>query len=81
MNMLRTLLVMLLIVVLARLLRRVLRGATPAARGQGPQDGAVTPTVRCARCGTFVPAADAVVQGGMNYCSPEHSSQGPVPPA
>ena len=36
--------------------------------------------VRCAHCGVHLPAADALAEGQLHYCSPAHRALGARPP-
>lgn len=76
MNMLRALIALFVLFLAGRLLGRWLR---PGA-GTGRRDAAtkVTRMVRCAHCGTFVPAGDALADGDRNFCSAEHRRLGPA---
>lgn len=77
MNMLRALIALLLLFLAGRLLGRLLRAGhgARASRDNVP----VTRMVRCARCGTFVPAGDAFMAAEHGYCSDEHRRLGPAP--
>lgn len=43
-----------------------------ARAGRRPQAPSAQPTVRCTRCGVYVPQALAVRVDGRDYCCPEH---------
>ena len=74
--MLRAILLLIVFIVIGRLLLRLLPGfGAPAARSN---DKVVAHMVRCAHCATFVPAADAVMDGDVCYCSDDHRRLGPA---
>ena len=74
--MLRAILLLMVLILISRLLLRLLRGiATPTSRSK---DKVVAHMVRCAHCATFVPAADALSDGDLPYCSDAHRRLGPV---
>jgi len=74
--MLRALLLLFVLVVIGRLLSRLLRGfGAPVSK---PDGKVVAHMVRCAHCATFVPAADAVTDGDLSYCSDAHRRLGPA---
>jgi uncharacterized protein len=76
MNMLRALIALLLLFLAGRVLGRLLR---PGHGARSPRDNVpVTRMLRCARCGTFVPAGDAVTEGELDFCSEEHRRLGPA---
>lgn len=79
MNMLRALIALFVLFVVGRLLARLLRSGTAPERRSG--NAPVTRMIRCARCGTFVPEGEAVVDGGLEYCSDEHRRLGQGPQA
>ena len=62
----------------ARAAARDKAGATDAAGGQGEvtSDGG-EPMRRCAQCGVYLPASEAVGAAGHWYCSAEHKALGP----
>jgi uncharacterized protein len=75
------LLVLVVLAVLAIwLIRRALLGASRApdqARGGVPAAKAEGDLVKCARCGTHLPLAEARAAGDRLYCSDEHARLGP----
>ena len=44
----------------------------PRARRARPQQGSVEKMSRCAHCGMYFPASEAVQADGLEYCSPAH---------
>lgn len=56
--------------------RPVSRDDKPKARGS---KGKPQEMLRCARCGLHLPAADAVADGTLAYCTEEHRRLGPAP--
>lgn len=67
-------LVLLIVVVVAVGLwrsRRAIETPTQTAAPALPQD-----MLACAHCGVHVPAAEALVESGRVFCSPEHARQG-----
>ena len=74
--MLRAILLLIVLIVMGRLLSRLVRGfGAPAANAN---DKVVAHMVRCAQCAIFVPAADAVTEGDLSYCSDAHRRLGPA---
>ncbi len=71
--MIRVLLVLAGVVCALWLLRRALRASRPAASMRAP-----VRTVPCARCGVYLPAAEALVAGDRAYCCAEHRDAGPA---
>ncbi len=51
-------------------------GSRPASRGRDV--AAPQAMVACAHCGLHLPAADAVADGALHYCSPAHRRLGPA---
>ena len=56
---------------------RLTRGEMVADRRFTTQE--VGDVLRCARCGLHLPAADAVADGTLAYCTEEHRRLGPAP--
>lgn len=51
------------------------RGTPRAARAPAPAPGQLPPSeamLRCAHCGVYLPASDALRAGDRAYCSDEH---------
>jgi uncharacterized protein len=44
----------------------------PDTRGAGRDDGQIEAMARCAHCGVYFPASEAVRADGLDYCSPAH---------
>lgn len=63
------------IVMLWLLLGRARRA--PRQRGRSATPPAASTFVVCAHCGVHVPAADAVHDGALRYCSDAHRLAGP----
>jgi uncharacterized protein len=61
------------------------RSRRPASRDDKPKSraakGRPQEMVRCAHCGLHLPAADAVADGALAYCTDEHRRLGPGPEA
>jgi len=77
--------VILAIMLVARLLaarsaarEREDRSAPPPAPGRRAQAPAPDsePMVRCAHCGIHLPRSEALLQGGLTWCGPEHARLG-----
>jgi uncharacterized protein len=63
------------------LLRRWHRGpAVPPPHAESPSepDAAVATMVVCAHCGVLLPDNEAIVDGTLSYCTPEHQARGPA---
>lgn len=43
-----------------------------SASGSPEQLGAGEPMLKCAHCGIYLPASEALERRGLSYCSPEH---------
>lgn len=54
------------------------RAAKHAKPPRPRTEPAVQAMVRCAHCGTHLPAADAIQDGEMHYCSQPHRQAGPA---
>lgn len=66
----------LIVLAVAWIAFRLWRSAT--RRSVTDRKGSTTvPLVRCAHCGTHVPAHEALERGGQHYCSLEHLKAGP----
>jgi len=74
--MLRAILLLIVLVIMGRLLSMLLRGFS--APPTGSNDRVVAHMVRCSHCATFVPAADALTDGALSYCSEAHRQLGPA---
>lgn len=70
-----------LIVLIVMAVRSKLRGMTPRQPGPGesgsrraapPEVGHGEAMTRCAHCGVYFPASEAVRADGLDYCSPAH---------
>jgi uncharacterized protein len=69
---LRLLIVLVVLWIALRLLRSARRRSMADRRGS-----TTVPLVRCAHCGTHVPAQDALERDHRHYCSVEHLNAGP----
>jgi len=49
--------------------------AAPGRRAQAPAPDS-EPMVRCAHCGIHLPRSEALLQGGLTWCGPEHARLG-----
>jgi uncharacterized protein len=67
-----------IVVVLWLLLGRGRR--TPGARRRAAAPEPTPTFVACAHCGVHLPAADAVTDGALRYCSDAHRLAGPREP-
>lgn len=66
----------LIVLAVAWIAFRLWRSAT--RRSVTDRKGSTTvPLVRCAHCGTHVPAHEALERSGRHYCSLEHLNAGP----
>lgn len=66
-----------LIVIVVMAVRSKLRSMTaqppaPDARERAGADGEVEAMARCAHCGVYFPASEAVRADGLDYCCPQH---------
>lgn len=66
----RILIILIGLWLILRLVKRFLTKHRPMSK---PEPAAIDDVVPCARCGVYVPRAEAILAHGKSYCSQAHS--------
>jgi uncharacterized protein len=72
----RLIVVVILVVLAVWLIRRALRTSQGNPTPQSKPPGEIGELVRCARCGVYLPRAEAREAAGQLYCGEEHARLG-----
>ena len=73
MNLMRLIILLLVVWIAMRMLRRLTaRPAAPEPARHGTVQA--EDTVRCVRCGLYLPRSEALTEGDRYFCCPEHRS-------